>query len=53
VAATLLQIAAVPARAILGYSIITELAMPLGPVHAALALWLTVRGMRVALSAVR
>jgi hypothetical protein len=45
---TLLQIAGVPARAILGWGIITELAMPLAPVHIALALWLIVKGMRVA-----
>jgi hypothetical protein len=52
-AATLVQIAAAPARAILGFGIITELAMPLGPVHVALALWLIVKGMRVAPNAAR
>jgi hypothetical protein len=43
-ATTLLQIAGVPARAILGYGMIPEMAMPLAPVHLALALWLIVKG---------
>jgi hypothetical protein len=43
--ATLLQIIGVPLRGILGYGIVTEMAMPLAPVHVALALWLIVRGL--------
>ena len=41
---TLLQIAGVPTRAFLGLPLMMELAMPLAPVHAALALWLIVKG---------
>jgi hypothetical protein len=44
---TLLQITGVPARAILGFGLVMELAVPLGPVHAALALWLMIKGLRV------
>ena len=42
-----LQIAGVPFRALLGYRMLTELAIPLGPTYAALALWLLVKGFRV------
>ena len=45
---TLLQIGAVPTRAMLGLGPVMELAMPLAPVHLALALWLIGKGMRVA-----
>jgi len=43
---TLLQITGVPARAILGFDLIMPLAMPLAPVHVALACWLIVKGLR-------
>lgn len=45
---TLLQIAGVPARVMLGYPPIMELAMPLAPVHLTLAIWLILKGLRVA-----
>jgi hypothetical protein len=41
---TLLQIAGVPARAILGYGPVMAMAMPLAPVHLVSALWLIVKG---------
>ena len=47
-AATLLQIAGVPVRAFLGLDLIMEMAMPLGPIHLALALWLIAVGLRTA-----
>jgi hypothetical protein len=43
---TLLQITGVPARAILGLDLIMPLAMPLAPVHVALACWLIARGLQ-------
>ncbi len=39
-----LQITGVPLRALLGYPIVTEMAMPLGPAYAGLGLWLIVKG---------
>lgn len=51
--ATLLQIASVPTRAIMGLDVIMELAMPLAPVHVALALWLIVNGVRTSPRVVR
>lgn len=44
---TLMQITGVPLRAFLGYGLIMEMAIPLAPVHLALALWLMVKGFRV------
>jgi hypothetical protein len=46
-AATVLQIAGVPARMMLGYAPIMQMAMPLAPVHLTLAVWLIVKGLRV------
>jgi len=46
-ATTVLQIVGVPARAILGFGAIMELAMPLAPVHMMLSLWLIVKGLRI------
>ncbi|HSK10128.1 MAG TPA: DUF4386 family protein, partial [Vicinamibacterales bacterium] len=43
--ATLLQIAGVPLRGILGYGVVPEMAMPLAPIHVALAFWLIVKGL--------
>lgn len=43
-AATLLQIGAVPIRGFLGYPPEMRLAVPLGPVYGLLAIWLMVRG---------
>jgi hypothetical protein len=42
--ATVMQIAGVPVQAFFGRGLITEMAMPLGPIHLALALWLMVKG---------
>lgn len=42
--ATVMQIAGVPVRAFLGLGLIMEMAMPLGPIHLVLALWLMVKG---------
>lgn len=42
--ASLLQISAVPLRAILGYPVVTLLAVPLAPVYLTIAVWLMVRG---------
>lgn len=39
-----LQIAGVPLRALLGYPVIMQAAMPLGPVYVGLGLWLLARG---------
>jgi hypothetical protein len=39
-----LQIAGVPLRALLGYPVVMELAVPLGPAYAGLGLWLIVKG---------
>lgn len=39
-----LQITGVPLRALLGYPLVMEIAMPLGPTYAALGLWLIVKG---------
>lgn len=41
---TVMQITGVPLRAFLGYGLVMEMAMPLAPVHVALALWLMVKG---------
>ena len=41
---TVLQVAGVPLRALLGMEIITPLAMPLAPVYVAVAAWLMVKG---------
>ena len=40
-----LQMTGVPARAIMGFDLIMPLAMPLAPVHVALAFWLIVKGL--------
>lgn len=42
--ATALQIVGVPLRALLGYPVVMEMAMPLAPVYAGLGLWLLVKG---------
>jgi hypothetical protein len=42
--ATVSQMVGVPLRAILGYSVVGPMAMPLGVTYLALGLWLTVRG---------
>jgi hypothetical protein len=39
-----LQITGVPLRALLGYPVVMEMAMPLGPAYAGLGLWLIVKG---------
>lgn len=40
-----LQITGVPLRALLGYPVVTEAAMPLAPVYTGLGLWLIVKGL--------
>jgi hypothetical protein len=42
-----LQIAGVPLRALLGYGIVPEMAMPLAPAYVWLAVWLIVKGFDV------
>lgn len=39
-----LQVTGVPLRALLGYPVVMEMAMPLGPAYAGLGLWLIVKG---------
>src|SRR3990172_10362371 len=39
-----LQITGVPLRALLGYPVVMEMAVPLGPAYAGLGLWLIVKG---------
>jgi hypothetical protein len=45
--ASVSQITGVPLRAILGYPIVGEMAMPLGVTYFALAAWLVVKGFSV------
>lgn len=40
----MLQITGVPLRALLGYPVVMEIAVPLGPAYAGLGLWLIVKG---------
>lgn len=44
VLASLMQVAGVPLRAILGMETVTQMAMPLAPVYAAAAIWLMIKG---------